>query len=203
MSSALTPPQARALAALAPLLGDAYYVAGGVAVASHLHHRVSKDIDLFTRDADPEALAASVSALPGARVTARSAGTLQVEFGGVPVSLLRYAYPMLEEPQLRDALPVRVASADDLVCMKLSAIAGRCARRDFWDLYALLQASGASLDAALARFREKYAHEDIGHVVRSLAYFADAEAEPMPAGMTSELWSRIRTWFEEHVRRIG
>src|SRR5262245_14451376 len=78
---------------------------------------------------------------------------------------------------------------EDLVGLKLSAIAGRGARRDFWDLKALLELSGLSLQGALDAYRSKYAREDIGHVVRSLAYFADAEGEPMPLGMTEEVWA--------------
>lgn len=195
----MTAAQARALVALAPLLGGSYYLAGGVAVASYLHHRTSKDLDLFTRDGDPEALAARIPGIPGARITSRSSGTLHAEVDGVPVSLLRYDYPSLREPERRDDIPVRVASRDDLVCMKLSAIAGRGARRDFWDLYALLVAEGTSLADALVAFRVKYASEDVGHVVRALAYFDDAEAEPMPGDMTAEQWTAIRAWFEERV----
>ncbi len=199
VAAALTPAQADALSALAPLVSKGYYLAGGVAVASHLHHRVSRDIDLFTRDGDPEALAEDVAKLPGARITGRTRGTLHLDLGGVPISILRYSYPMLEEPRLVTPVPVLVAGQRDLICMKLSAVAGRGLRRDFWDLHALLNATGASLGDALDSFKSKYANEDIGHVVRALAYFGDAETEPLPTGMTEDAWHTIRGWFEERV----
>ncbi|WP_437590398.1 nucleotidyl transferase AbiEii/AbiGii toxin family protein [Sorangium sp. So ce1000] len=74
------------------------------------------------------------------------------------------------------------------------------ARRDFWDLHALLTSRGRSLGEALDAYARKYAAEDVGHVVRSLAYFADAEAEPMPAGMTEERWTQIRSDLVAWVR---
>jgi hypothetical protein len=51
--SPLTTAQARALARLseAHVLDDVY-LAGGVAVAIHLRHRQSVDLDLFSRDPD-------------------------------------------------------------------------------------------------------------------------------------------------------
>jgi hypothetical protein len=202
VKAALTPPQARALAALAPHLVPDFYLAGGVAVATYLHHRTSKDLDLFTRSGDPLALETIASRVAGARVTGRAPGTLHLEIDGVPVSLLKYEYPELNAPEAHEAIPLPVASVDDLIAMKLSAIAGRGARRDFWDLRALLEASSRNLEEALALFQRKYAQRDIGHVVRSLAYFGDAEAEPMPNELTEAEWRRIRAWFETAVRAL-
>jgi hypothetical protein len=95
-----------------------------------------------------------------------------------------------------------LASLDDLSCMKLSAVAGRGARRDFWDLHALLQARGKSLGEVLDAHRRKYVQEDVGHLVRSLVYFVDAEAEPMPTGLTEEHWARIRSDLTTWVRAL-
>jgi Nucleotidyl transferase AbiEii toxin, Type IV TA system len=61
----LTGEQEAALAKLHPLLGDEFYLAGGVAVALRLHHRVSRDLDLFTSNAEPESFEESASARPG------------------------------------------------------------------------------------------------------------------------------------------
>ncbi len=81
----------------------------------------------------------------------------------------------------------------------MSAIAGRGAARDFWDLHELL-ARDRTLEQALGAYQRKFAAEDIGHVVRSLVYFDDAEAEPMPAGLAQPHWARIKTdlraWVE-------
>ncbi|WP_437762069.1 nucleotidyl transferase AbiEii/AbiGii toxin family protein [Sorangium sp. So ce281] len=199
MTEVLSSAQRTALEVLARAVEPSTYLAGGVAVALRLQHRQSRDLDLFTAESDPAAL---VSALvdPTIRVLTRAEGTLYLEVGGVPASILRYCYPLLGPPECLSGIPLPVASLDDLECMKLSAIAGRGARRDFWDLHALLTSRGRSVGQALDAYARKYATEDVGHVVRSLAYFADAEAEPMPAGMTEERWTQIRSDLVAWVR---
>jgi hypothetical protein len=88
--------------------------------------------------------------------------------------------------------------------MKLSAIAARGAARDFWDLHTMLVGgvAGGSLGTALERFRKKFTSDDIGHVVRSLAYFGDAEAEPLPGGLGAAQWSAIKAWFAHEVAAL-
>ena len=191
------------MAAAARVLDTSFYLGGGVAVAMHLAHRESRDLDFFSGTSDPSQLAdAFAQSSDQVRILDRSAGTLHLEIVGVPVSALRYAYPSLATPLRMTGVPIPVASVEDLVAMKLSAIAGRGALRDFWDLSALLDRTHRSLADALALFRAKYAREDVGHVVRSLAYFADADAEPLPAGMTAERWRRMRADFQERVRTL-
>ena len=91
-----------------------------------------------------------------------------------------------------------------LVCMKLSAIAGRGAAKDFWDLDGLLAAGAAhgSLAHALELFVRKYSTEDAGHVVRSLVYFGEADAAPLPLGLTPERWAEVKRAIVERVRAL-
>ena len=83
--------------------------------------------------------------------------------------------------------------------MKLSAITGRGTARDFWDLHSIVAHTGRPLADFLEAFRRKYPVEDLGHVIRSLAYFGDA-GEPLPTGLTESHWARIRRDFEAWVR---
>jgi hypothetical protein len=89
--------------------------------------------------------------------------------------------------------------------MKLSAIAQRGAGRDFWDLHTLLEGGTASgtLDGALELYRKKFAADDIGHVVRSLAYFGDADAAPLPAGLDPARWAAIKAWFSRATAALA
>ncbi len=192
--------QRSALDSIARVVDASTYLAGGVAVAARLGHRASRDLDLFIPVADPTTWVPAFEAL-GMRILSRSAGTLYVDAGGIPSSLLRYDYPLLAPPERLDGLAVPVASHEDLVCMKLSAIAGRGAARDFWDLHALLTHRG-SLAEALESYARKYAAEDTGHVVRSLVYFDDATSAPLPSGLTPAHWLEIQDALRVWVKAL-
>ncbi len=202
----ITEAQRAALDELAPALDEATYLAGGVAVAVQLHHRTSLDLDLFVaHDFDAERLVEHLlRSVPALQVVGRAPGTVHAELAGVPISILRFRYGLLEPARSLEQLPVRVASLEDLACMKLSAIAGRGAAKDFWDLDELLEhgVGGGDLAGVLALYQRKYANEDVGHVIRSLAYFAEADAEPLPRGLTPARWESIKRTMSERVRRL-
>jgi hypothetical protein len=190
--------QRAVLAQLSQLLPADYYLAGGVGVAAHLSHRASRDLDLFG-ESDPDDVLSAVRKLEGATVADRARGTLHLVVDQVPVTLLQYEAPLLAEPAVFADLPVPVASLLDLACMKLSAIGGRGAVRDFWDLHAIATGTGKTLAEFIGAFQHKFATVDVGHVVRSLVYFGDADAEPLPAGLTAERWAAMKRDFEAWV----
>jgi len=199
----ITAAQRLALAALTPALDEATYLAGGVAIAIELHHRMSLDLDLFVgHDFDSERLAERLTpAVPALRIVGRAPGTLHAEIDQVPISILSYRYPLLAPTRTTAGLPIPVASLEDLACMKVSAIAGRGAAKDFWDLYELLRSGigGGDLEGVLRLYRRKFPIEDVGHAIRSLAYFGDADAAPLPRGLEPEHW---RTMKRDIARRV-
>jgi len=186
MSGTITSSQLSALAALAPILEGDVYLAGGVAVALDVGHRTSVDLDLFVpRSFDPDGLFERIThAVGSARSIGRATGTLDLEVDGVPVSVLSYRYPLLR--------PVH----------RVARVAIPVAAKDFWDLDELLNrgVAGGGLADLLALYRQKFPADDIGHVVRALAYFGDADAAPLPAGLTPERWAILkRAWSERSL----
>jgi hypothetical protein len=137
-------------------------------------------------------------------VTGRAQGTLHLEVAGVPVSILSYRYPFLSPLRTSELVPVPIAAFDDLACMKLSAIAGRGAAKDFWDLHELLGMGigGGSLAGLLELYKRKFPVDDTGHAIRSLAYFGDADAAPLPRGLTPERWEEIKAAMRRRVREL-
>ncbi len=194
------------IGALAPALEPGTYLAGGVAVSLRLHHRLSLDVDLFVpQDFDPSALFDRIREVaPDARLTGEGRGTLHLEVQRLPVSILAYRYKLLANTITYDGLRVEVASDEDLVCMKLAAIGGRGAAKDFWDLHALLDAgvAGGTLTTALELFRAKYPSHDPGYVIKALAYFGDADAAPLPGGLTAEHWAALKVAAVARVRSL-
>lgn len=210
MERVVSGPQVAALAALAatPIAGR-FYLAGGTALALHLGHRESVDLDLFREEPfDPTA---ELAHLRGSSWSVTSSGDSMLHLlyrhapaSPVRVSLLGYPYPLLR-PLVPGAARldsrIRLASVEDILAMKVSAIGRRGSRRDFVDLYCAMKNRSLDLAAALALFDEKYrgVRYDRYHFVRALTYFADADREPMPRMRISLEWDEVKRHFESQA----
>ena len=85
--------------------------------------------------------------------------------------------------------------------MKVIAVAGRGSKKDFVDLHAYFE-TGATFGDLMAIVQRRYADTEFNamHLLRSLVYFDDAEAEPMPRMLTKVAWPRIRHRLESEVK---
>jgi hypothetical protein len=182
-----------------------YYLAGGTALALQLGHRKSVDLDFFCSKPvhDPLALFREIQDdVGGLTATHTERGTLHGVLSGVRVSFIEYRYPVLRKPVVWKRTGARLASLEDIACMKLAAIAHRGARKDFVDVFALGQR--LSLARMLVLFGRKYAMDDIGHILIALTYFDDAEAERMPKLFKPWTWAKIkdtiRRWVADYCR---
>jgi hypothetical protein len=199
----LPPAQQEALRIVAgPLTAHGFYLGGGTAVAIHLGHRRSLDFDWFSATplTDPLTLAAQLKrdGVP-MDVADIGRGTLHGTVASIRMTLLEYPYAHLSPPVDWMAFGCRIASLDDLGTMKLSAIAGRGSRKDFVDLYALGTAHHP-LKEMVGAYRTRFAVTDTAHLLYALAYFDDAEDEPMPEVLWDVDWSTIRQTIEGWVR---
>ncbi len=199
----LPEPERRALLALAPSASRAgFYLAGGTAVAIHLGHRQSVDLDFFTpsRLDEPLALAERFRSDGLAFETGQVApGTLHGRLLGVRSSFLSYGYPLLRPTLAWPAFSCELASIDDLACMKLAAVAQRGARKDFLDVFAIGRHE-LSISQMLALYQGKYGIRDVGHVLAGLCYFDDAEREPMPITLQPIDWAEVKSTLRAWVK---
>jgi nucleotidyltransferase AbiEii toxin of type IV toxin-antitoxin system len=197
----LSPEQVRALATLTGVRElSRFYLAGGTAVAVHLGHRRSVHLDLFSdqQDVDLGDVGAKLALLLGsAEVVAATDAALSLRQGDLAIDLVRYPYRPLDEPTPGpQGFPI--AGLRDLAAMKLSAIAKRGIKRDFWDLHEIVTASPISLARAFDSYVEKFGvlQADLYHVMRSLTYCEDAEREHVfPLGLSAMHWERIKDYF--------
>lgn len=201
----LTPVQQEVLARIAPAATEEnFYLGGGTAIALHLGHRRSVDFDWFApAPFDPLALAGTLrTRVPGMTVRSQDRGTLHIADSDVPVSFLLYEYPLLQPWIAWPEYACSLASLADLACMKLAAIANRGARKDFVDVHALAH-SGLALEEMLSAYQRRYETQDIGHVLFSLNYFDDAEAQDMPEMLWPVRWDAIKTDVRRWVKELG
>lgn len=177
---------------------EGFYLAGGTGLALQLGHRVSVDLDLFTPQSfNALALRDSLRGASAFSVQQIAEQTLHVEIAGIQVSFLHYPYPLGFETQRFHQLAV--ADVRDIGCMKLDALSSRGSRRDFVDLYFLLQRF--NLGELLDWFDARYANAAPNrvHLSKALTYFDDAEQEPMPNMLVAADWNLIKTFFEDEV----
>lgn len=179
-----------------------YYLAGGTAVALHLGHRRSLDLDWFVQGGLPDPLRMATDLQQAGipfEVTEIAPGTLHGMSGAVRLSFFEYRYPALAAGHAWPEYGCRLAALEDLACMKLAAVGGRGARKDFVDLYGLGRVR-FTLGEMLELYRAKFGTADVGHAVMSLAYFDDAEQQEMPEMLWDVSWKEIRQTLEDWVR---
>ncbi len=178
---------------------SSFYLAGGTAAALQLGHRESVDLDFFSeQDFIPEKLLEGLNNLGEMQITHASSGTLHVLLKSVRLTFLRYPYPLIAP--LVSYQGLQIANLRDIALMKVTAIANRGAKKDFIDLYAIATRVWplvAILDSLPDKFSVRYS---LGHILRSLVYFEDAEREPMPKMHDWTItWPSVKEFFRKEV----
>jgi hypothetical protein len=178
-------------------------LAGGTGLALQLGHRFSEDLDFFHHEAfDSDSLVDSLSKLGSLIIQSRSPGALHVVLAGTRFSFLQAQAPLLFEGTSYRGLTL--ADPRDIAVMKLVAIGGRGSRKDFVDLYFYLR-SGGSLEGSFSLLRRRFAEIDYNEyqLLKSLVYFADADAEPMPRMIRDATWETVKEAIVAEVLRLS
>ena len=135
-------------------------------------------------------------------VLSRTGDTLHVLLAGLRISFLRAQAPLLFPGSEYRGLTL--ADPRDIAVMKVIAIGGRGSRKDFVDLYCLLK-GGMNLPEILSLVERRFANIDHNayHLQKSLVWFDDAEAEPMPHMIRDIEWPSVRREIEAAVKAIS
>jgi hypothetical protein len=187
------------------LAEQGFYLAGGTALTIYFGHRISVDLDWFTSAplSDPLVLAQRLRDAGLSFETGQTApGTLYGRIGGLRVSFIEFRYPLLQPLVTWTANGVALASLDDLACMKLSAIAQRGSRKDFYDVHAILDRH-QPLSVLLDLYRKKFGVSDISPVLYGLAYFDNAENEPESILLEKVTWVQVKKEIIQSLKNIA
>ena len=173
-----------------------YFLVGGTALSLQLGHRMSVDIDLFTRkDINKDEILDLLNRDYYGKYQILSMQNIifQVVINGVKVDIVKNDYELIED--VKSEKGIKYLGKKDISAMKLMAIANRGDQaKDFIDLYYLLQE--IKLKDMFDYFKQKYNQNDIGHIKRSLVYFDD---------VTKSNWASVKLLKEtlpaEKVKR--
>ena len=182
----------------APVLRS-FALVGGTNLSLRFGHRRSIDLDLFTNvPFNPEGVYNHlVGKYQNIVLASQSESMLFMYINDVKTDLVLLPYPYLEPVEELEG--IRLASVPDIVAMKLSAIARRGVKKDFWDIAELLDVY--SIGEMVAFYKAKYSSHDIFHLLRSLVYFEDAEAQVDPDPLKKITWKQVKKKVEAAVQR--
>lgn len=179
-------------------------LAGGTALALHLGHRISVDIDFFTdAEFNTETIISEIRKTKAPlHILSEGEGYLIAEVSGIKTSLFKYEYPFIEELSVYKS--IRIAGVLDIASMKIIALSQRGTKRDFVDLFFILQ------DLPFHKIAEnmimRFGRERINsvHIGKSLVYFSDAESHPEPAYMEGKeiSWPKVKNFFRHYVKQF-
>lgn len=175
-----------------------YYMIGGTAISIQLGLRESYDFDFCVPEQfNNEILLQELNILGKVEVKQNQKGTCDVILNGVQVSFFYYPNPIIKEYIFTDEIPkLKMASLLDIAVMKIVAIGGRGAKKDFFDLYNILNRSNITIDELAKGLIQKCGSNiNYANTIMGLSYFEDAEQEILPKTFVKYDWEEIKKFF--------
>jgi predicted nucleotidyltransferase component of viral defense system len=176
-----------------PEIGNRFALAGGTSLALQIGHRISIDLDIFSPEQfDTRELEIILSSKKEWKFTPISKNSrmlfcyinnIKCDFVHEPATLLK---------QFIAKENVKYFSVQDIAAMKMHTICGRGKRKDFFDIYALLENYG--WDKMLQWFEAKYGPTQYYNLWRSISYFTDADEDAEIEGIPpyTKNWEEIK-----------
>ena len=167
-----------------------WFVIGGQAVRCFAPYRPSRDVDFgIDKPANLDDMVDQLSRKGRVEIQERGRDTVHLLWNGIKVSVfaLGFLVPHVEDRHL---------DVTGVLATKLHAILDRGLRRDFFDLYVMLQQHRLGIASVLAAIRSVYKGViDEGLLLRALTYFDDADREtPLPGEGPSD-WDAVKDYF--------
>jgi hypothetical protein len=165
-----------------------YFLVGGTALCLQLGHRMSDDIDLFTRqDINKDEILDFFNKNYNGKyqIINNQNIILQLMVNEVKVDMVKYDYELIENIKTDNG--IKYLGKKDIAAMKLMSIANRGDQaKDFIDIFYLLKE--ISLEEMFEYYKQKYKQNDISPIKRSLIYFDD---------VTENNWLSVKLLHDE------
>jgi len=175
-----------------------FYLAGGTALFYYLKHRYSIDLDFFTQEKID--LRDFIKYFSPEATKTISKDTIHAKIKEVNVSFFSNPYPLLKPFTYLNSL--RLASLEDILCMKINAIILRGSRKDFVDVYFIMKKLKIKSDEAIKLFVKKFGKYEEIIIKKALTYFDDAENEPEIPLLKKISWNSIKNFFIKEFAKI-
>lgn len=169
---------------------------GGTSLALQYGHRYSVDLDFFgSVPFDDNMIESALKSVGTLQVIKRTPNIKMYVIDGVKIDIVNYCYDWIDEPVIEDDM--RLASPKDIAAMKINAIEGRGKKKDFIDIYVLLQ--HYSLQELMQFYKQKYPEYSEFRALLSLSYFTDADEQMMPTMYIKDTWEEMKDYIRHVV----
>lgn len=184
-----------------PYVKENFALAGGTSLALQIGHRKSVDLDFFNPNPfstdDTEKLLAGIkdwSYKPASRLNRM----LFCHINDIKCDFINEPFPLIEP--FKKIEGILFFSVPDIAAMKMHAICGRGRRKDFFDLYVLLELF--SWEKMLDWFRIKYGESQFFFLWKSITYFVDADEDVAIEGLApfNKSWEEIKQFIIKQCR---
>ena len=170
-----------------------FSLVGGTALTLRYGHRSSIDLDLFFHEQfNHQQIIDELEATFQHRFVYKQQ---QTEFGifcfinDIKVDFVYF--PHLPIKEIEEIDKIRMYSSADISAMKIQAILGRAKKKDFWDLYELLQ--HYPLQQLIDWHKQKYPSQMLAiSIPHAITYFAEAEESETPVSFKGQTWEKIK-----------
>lgn len=113
---------------------------------------------------------------------------MQLIIENLKVDLYNWAVPFIGEPYISEGL--RLASLKDIAAFKLDAITTRKTKKDYYDLYFLL--NKLSLEEMVSAYKEKYPYNSSKNVIVGLSSCSAADNDEQPELLKPVSWTEVK-----------
>ena len=176
-----------------------FLLVGGTALALQLGHRTSTDVDLFTNiKFDVPQLLEFLRNDFSIQVRNQMNHALLLNINSIKTDFVFQPSDLLSTPV--EVENVRMASLIEIGAMKIGAITARGRRRDFIDLYCLME--HFTLPELLDAFLKKYKDATLELAIRSLFYFEDADNDLEPKCFFDYSWDKIKSKIKKEASKL-
>ena len=177
-----------------------FSLVGGTALALCYGHRNSVDLDLFYHEKFDHPLV--IEALESNFRHRFVYKQQHTQFGifcfidNIKVDFVHFPHLPIKPIVIGDK--IRFYSIADISAMKIQAILGRAQKKEFWDLYELLQ--HYPLQQLIDWHKQKYPSQMLAiSIPHAITYFADADESDDPESYKKQTWELVKKGISRKV----
>jgi hypothetical protein len=169
---------------------EQFRLVGGTALSLLLGHRASIDLDLFTDEPfDSDLINFKLSGNFQFFSKERTSPRLLFTYiNNVKVDFVHTFEKFTFASNTIEG--IRFASVEEIIALKLNAIAGRGAKKDFWDLHELLE--HFSFDQMFSFYQARYPNNSTIMIIKSITYFVEADLDSDPYSFKKLKWDKVK-----------